>query len=182
MIFFHLQKGSGLWPATYTLIPGTEGNEKCLDPNHTHFLLVDNGTTNQNGLEVKFRDELERQIANTKTGNSQGSLYEKWRQTFSTKIQSLLQFFFNLQNLILLIADVNIPMIRLLIEGGRDCLESVQTSIRSGIPVIVVKVTGCLVNCFIHSYPKLRWVRVSFPCIETQLYRLPCLSICSSDE
>lgn len=77
LIFFHLQKGSGLWPATYTLIPGTEGNEKCLDPNHTHFLLVDNGTTNQNGLEVKFRDELERQIANTKTGNSQGSLYEK---------------------------------------------------------------------------------------------------------
>lgn len=38
-------------------------------------------------------------------------------------------------------------MIRLLLEGGRDCLESVQTSIRSGIPVIVVKVTGCLVNC-----------------------------------
>lgn len=75
--FDFLQKGSGLWPATYTLIPGTEGNEKCLDPNHTHFLLVDNGTTNQNGLEVKFRDELERQIANTKTGNSQGSLYEK---------------------------------------------------------------------------------------------------------
>lgn len=75
--FLSLQKGSGLWPATYTLIPATEGNEKCLDPNHTHFLLVDNGTTNQNGLEVKFRDELERQIANTKTGNSQGSLYEK---------------------------------------------------------------------------------------------------------
>lgn len=37
-------------------------------------------------------------------------------------------------------------MIRLLLEGGRDCLESVQTSIRSGIHVIVVKVTGCLVN------------------------------------
>uniref|UniRef100_K1QLP0 Transient receptor potential cation channel subfamily M member 8 n=1 Tax=Magallana gigas TaxID=29159 RepID=K1QLP0_MAGGI len=112
--------GSGLWPATYTLIPATEGNEKCLDPNHTHFLLVDNGTTNQTGLEVKFRDELERQIANTKTGNSQ--------------------------------ADVNIPMIRLLLEGGRDCLESVQTSIRSGIPVIVVKWSGGLADLLASVY------------------------------
>lgn len=75
---------------------------------------------------------------------------------FPQKFNLFYIFFYNLQNLILLIADVNIPMIRLLIEGGRDCLESVQTSIRSGIPVIVVKVTGCLVNCFIHSYPKLR--------------------------
>lgn len=77
LISFNLQKGSGLWPATYTLIPATEGKEKCLDPNHTHFLLVDNGTTNQTWVEMKFRDELERQIANTKTGNSQGSLNEK---------------------------------------------------------------------------------------------------------
>lgn len=75
---------------------------------------------------------------------------------FPQKFNLFYSFFFNLQNFILLIADVNIPMIRLLIEGGRDCLESVQTSIRSGIPVIVVKVTGCLVNCFIHLYPKLR--------------------------
>lgn len=112
--------GSGLWPATYTLIPATEGKEKCLDPNHTHFLLVDNGTTNQTGVEMKFRDELERQIANTKTGNSQ--------------------------------ADVNIPMIRLLIEGGRDCLESVQESIRSGIPVIVVKWSGGLADLLASVY------------------------------
>lgn len=64
---------------------------------------------------------------------------------------NLFYSFFNLQNFILLIADVNIPMIRLLLEGGRDCLESVRTSIRSGIPVIVVKVTGCLVNFAVYE-------------------------------
>lgn len=93
MIFFYLQKGSGLWPATYTLIPATEGKENCLDPNHTHFLLVDNGTTNQTGVEMKFRDELERQIANTKTGNSQGSLDEKCRQSLS--LQQKLDLFYS---------------------------------------------------------------------------------------
>ena len=54
------------------MTPTTEVNENCLDPNHTHFLLVDNGTNNQPGAEIKFRVELEQQIANIKTGNSKG--------------------------------------------------------------------------------------------------------------
>lgn len=57
-------------------------------------------------------------------------------------------------------------MIRLLIEGGRDCLESVQESIRSGIPVIVVKVTGYLINCYIHSYPNLTEYELVFLALE----------------
>ncbi|XP_061181480.1 transient receptor potential cation channel subfamily M member 2-like [Saccostrea echinata] len=67
--------GSGLWPATYTMTPTTDRNEKCLDPNHTHFLLVDNGTNNQPGVEIKFRAALERAIANIKTGNSQDDVF-----------------------------------------------------------------------------------------------------------
>lgn len=34
----------------------------CLDNNHTHFFLVDNGTINKYGGEIKFRAQLEKQI------------------------------------------------------------------------------------------------------------------------
>nr|XP_022342892.1 transient receptor potential cation channel subfamily M member 2-like isoform X1 [Crassostrea virginica] len=112
--------GSGLWPATYTMTPTTEVNANCLDPNHTHFLLVDNGTNNQPGAETKFRVELEQQITNIKTGNSKD--------------------------------DVLIPMIRLLIEGGVESLESVQESIRSGIPIIIVKWSGGLADLLAYIY------------------------------
>eukprot|EP00794_Sanderia_malayensis_P009473 gene9473-10461_t len=34
----------------------------CLDNNHTHFFLVDNGTVNKYGAEIKFRAQLEKRI------------------------------------------------------------------------------------------------------------------------
>lgn len=36
-----------------------------LDPNHTHFILVDDGTTAKFGREIKFRAALERFISDT---------------------------------------------------------------------------------------------------------------------
>ncbi|XP_048780497.1 transient receptor potential cation channel subfamily M member 2-like isoform X2 [Ostrea edulis] len=120
--------GSGLWPATYTVTPASDRIEKCLDPNHTHFILVDNGTNNQPGAEVKFRATLERAIANIKTGNSQD--------------------------------DVLVPMIKLLIEGGLESLESVQESIRNEIPVVIVKWTGGLADllALIYDSAKVEYI------------------------
>ena len=34
----------------------------CLDNNHTHFFLVDDGRISQYGAEIKFRARLEKQI------------------------------------------------------------------------------------------------------------------------
>ena len=42
----------------------TEG--ACLDNNHTHFLLVDNGSINKYGCEIEFRGILEKAIKDTK--------------------------------------------------------------------------------------------------------------------
>lgn len=35
----------------------------CLDNNHSHYILVDNGTINQYGVEISFRANLENCIA-----------------------------------------------------------------------------------------------------------------------
>ncbi|XP_036366249.1 uncharacterized protein LOC115221043 [Octopus sinensis] len=44
----------GLWPANYS-----NGGEYALDPNHTHFILVDDGTSDTSGVELEFKKQLE---------------------------------------------------------------------------------------------------------------------------
>lgn len=53
---------NGFWPATYE---NDELQERRahLDPNHTHFLLVDDGTEGKFGIEIEFRSALERFIS-----------------------------------------------------------------------------------------------------------------------
>ena len=58
----YLQQGEGFFPAKYKtkdLNPGIIP----LDPFHTHFILVDNGTDNKPGTEINLRVELEAYIA-----------------------------------------------------------------------------------------------------------------------
>ncbi|XP_033748450.1 transient receptor potential cation channel subfamily M member-like 2 [Pecten maximus] len=42
-------------------------NETFLNPNHTHFILVDDGSEHQFGKEITFRAEIENAVANLKT-------------------------------------------------------------------------------------------------------------------
>ena len=42
----------------------------CLDPNHTHFILVDDGSKNEFGVEIKFRAKLENELNKHKSENS----------------------------------------------------------------------------------------------------------------
>ncbi|XP_063423231.1 transient receptor potential cation channel subfamily M member-like 2 isoform X2 [Mytilus trossulus] len=63
------QDGNGQYPAQYRI--GTEKikvrKEAYLDPNHTHFILVDNGTEHSFAVEIPFRAKLENAVANMKT-------------------------------------------------------------------------------------------------------------------
>ena len=48
----------------------TSNTKDCtLEPNHTHFILVDDGTEHQYGTEISFRIELESTIAGMKTND-----------------------------------------------------------------------------------------------------------------
>ncbi|KAK7091956.1 hypothetical protein V1264_009572 [Littorina saxatilis] len=61
-----LQK-NGRKPLTY-IMPGEMSDSHCapLDHNHTHFLLVDDGTERQPGGEIDFRSDLEKYISTQK--------------------------------------------------------------------------------------------------------------------
>ena len=56
----------GCFPAVYSKHDVETGNQKIapLDHNHTHFILVDDGSDKYGG-EIKFRADLEAEISGT---------------------------------------------------------------------------------------------------------------------
>ncbi|XP_021567214.1 transient receptor potential cation channel subfamily M member 2 isoform X2 [Carlito syrichta] len=53
----------GSFPAEYILDEEGQGNLTCLDNNHSHFILVDDGTHGQYGVEISLRTKLEKFIS-----------------------------------------------------------------------------------------------------------------------
>ncbi|XP_048857884.1 transient receptor potential cation channel subfamily M member 2 isoform X2 [Brienomyrus brachyistius] len=58
----------GCFPAHYSLDEQGQGRLSCLDVNHSHFLLVDDGTHGQYGAEIALRSRLEKLISQQPLG------------------------------------------------------------------------------------------------------------------
>lgn len=59
----------GCFPAQYVMDTQGQGRLSCLDNNHTHFLLVDDGTHGLYGVEIELRTRLEKYISGKHLGN-----------------------------------------------------------------------------------------------------------------
>ncbi|CAG09283.1 unnamed protein product, partial [Tetraodon nigroviridis] len=59
----------GCFPARYQIDEEGQGRFSCLDNNHTHFLLVDDGTQGHYGLEIELRTGLEKFISGKNLGH-----------------------------------------------------------------------------------------------------------------
>ncbi|KAF2979881.1 hypothetical protein EK904_000221 [Melospiza melodia maxima] len=73
----------GGFPAEYVLDEENQGSLSCLDSNHSHFILVDDGTHGRYGVEIPLRTRLEKFISEqTKVkggnGNTQPGLRQGW--------------------------------------------------------------------------------------------------------
>ena len=85
---------NGNFPAYYNIddLQSGKGAGAPLDHNHTHFILVDNGTENQFGVEIKLRASLEQYISDVvQTGVSENQsecFGVSSRQRFCHTIQS----------------------------------------------------------------------------------------------
>nr|XP_009663409.1 PREDICTED: transient receptor potential cation channel subfamily M member 2 isoform X1 [Struthio camelus australis] len=53
----------GGFPAEYVLDEENQGSLSCLDSNHSHFILVDDGTHGRYGVEISLRTRLEKFIS-----------------------------------------------------------------------------------------------------------------------
>ncbi|KAK9401047.1 transient receptor potential cation channel subfamily M member 2 [Crotalus adamanteus] len=54
---------TGSFPAEYILDEEAQGSLCCLDSNHSHFILVDDGTHGKYGVEIPLRTNLEKYIS-----------------------------------------------------------------------------------------------------------------------
>lgn len=70
-----ITQANGKWPARYRIEKESKIRESSLDPNHTHFILVDDGTQHNFGVEIPFRAELEQTVSNIKTDTGRGKHY-----------------------------------------------------------------------------------------------------------
>ncbi|XP_073517307.1 transient receptor potential cation channel subfamily M member 2-like isoform X2 [Phyllobates terribilis] len=59
----YLLSEAGGAPALYPMDEGSQGALCCLDNNHTHFILVDDGTHGKYGVEIPLRSRLEKYVS-----------------------------------------------------------------------------------------------------------------------
>ncbi|XP_047193404.1 transient receptor potential cation channel subfamily M member 2 [Scophthalmus maximus] len=64
----------GCFPAHYLGDVSGQGRLSCLDNNHTHFLLVDDGTHGRYGMEIELRSHLEKYISGKRLGNKENGV------------------------------------------------------------------------------------------------------------
>jgi transient receptor potential cation channel subfamily M protein 2 len=114
----------------------TKNTDVLLDPNHTHFILVDDGTEGQFGKEIEFRSLLEAELRKGKSIK----YYEKKR---NQKKKVLNQLNSNDSD-----SDTNhngitetIPMILIVVQGGPNTLITVEHSLKQSVPVLVLAVS-----------------------------------------
>nr|XP_046260808.1 transient receptor potential cation channel subfamily M member 2 [Scatophagus argus] len=69
-----LVDSEGCFPAHYLMDTKDQGRFSCLDNNHTHFLLVDDGTQGHYGAEIELRSCLEKCISRKHLGNKESGV------------------------------------------------------------------------------------------------------------
>lgn len=111
-----------------------------LDPNHTHFILVDDGSNGRFGVEIEFRAHLEAEL---RKGRSL-KYYESKRNTTKRLQRS--------SNVISQYSEEeedsdeedcrneSVPMILIVVQGGPNTLITVEESLKQAVPVLVLAV------------------------------------------
>ncbi|XP_077992879.1 transient receptor potential cation channel subfamily M member 8-like [Glandiceps talaboti] len=117
--------GKGLYPAKYKVNPVIlRGHPVPLNPDHTHIIMVDNGTDLKYGVELNLRAEIERIIS----------------APFDPEDE---------EN-----SGLAVPVAMLLIEGGVDAIRTVRQVVSRGIPAIICEGTGRAADILSYAHHK----------------------------
>jgi hypothetical protein len=130
-----------------------------LDPNHTHFILVDDGSEGFFGKEIEFRAHLEAELRkgrslryyNKKLGKTISFAESKAKMNRSFKRNATLtrtQTTIDLGKSFELTSEDSeedvrtelVPMILIVVQGGPNTLLTVVESLKENVPVLVLAV------------------------------------------
>ena len=107
-----------MWPAYYQIREEIGSKDANLDPNHTHFILVDNGTFRKFGTEIDFRGLFEKHISQMMTVSEEES---------GTSASA-----------------TNVPVVSIVVEGGPGTLTTVRAAIDNATPVVILEVSSSI--------------------------------------
>ncbi|XP_007577647.1 transient receptor potential cation channel subfamily M member 2 [Poecilia formosa] len=120
----------GCFPANYVIDTQGQGNMACLDNNHTHFLLVDDGTNGHYNVENELRGKLEKYISGKNLGNKVSSMTIPATQT--TKI----------------------PVVCVAMEGGSGTLDTIYNAMRNDTPCVILEGSGRIADVITQVFGK----------------------------
>lgn len=109
-----------------TSIKEESNRKQPLDPNHTHFILVDNAKIAYGG-EISFRAELESAVANYKSNNIFKRQNNKKRD------------------------EDPVPIVVLVVNGGPGTIDTVIQSVQRNSPCVFVKGSGNSADIFAYA-------------------------------
>ncbi|XP_032424081.1 transient receptor potential cation channel subfamily M member 2-like isoform X1 [Xiphophorus hellerii] len=111
----------GCFPAHYVIDKQGQGDLVCLDDNHSHLLLVDDGTSDKKayGAEIPLRTELEQYISDRTLG------------TKATTIKTL--------------------VVCVVLDGGEGTLKTIYSSIEKGTPCVILQGSGRIADVIAHA-------------------------------
>ncbi len=99
-------------------VQSENSKDYVLNPNHTHFLLVDDGSIGKNGVEIELRAKLENTLKDGIPRNLENEYEESADNSFIEKITTIL----------------------IVVNGGENTFVTVRQSIQEGAPVFVLAV------------------------------------------
>jgi transient receptor potential cation channel subfamily M member 2 len=103
--------------------------DALLDPNHTHFILVDDGTEGQFGGEIQFRAQLEAELR-------KGKSLKYYDEKFKRKVCILKED----KEIEEKSSKEIIPMVLIVVQGGPNTLLTVEKALIEDVPVLILAV------------------------------------------
>jgi len=119
--------------APYHMTSSLESKGSCIDNNHSHFILVDDGTVGKYGREIDWRANLQNWIAAEKIPRKCGDAANNTASSDKSN---------------------GIPVVLVVLEGGINTIQTVLKSIESDppVPIVVAKGSGRAADILAYAY------------------------------
>ncbi len=135
ILFFEIPLFYAQQEITETKKEQPKNTDVILDPNHTHFILVDDGSEGQFGKEIEFRAHLEAELRKGRPlkyyeAQRNKKKYDEEESPIELEEDSLTE----------------VPMILIVVQGGPNTLITVEESLKQMVPVLVLAVSSFCFN------------------------------------
>jgi hypothetical protein len=122
----------------------SDAKSVLLDPNHSHYIFIDDEAKGEFGHDVRFRTNLEAEMRKSKSSNH---AWPRRKSSVGSFINSLDGETDDEKNSLLdqELTELSIPMILICVNGGLDALKQICEVLKQRTPILILQVYSSLV-------------------------------------